>query len=244
MPFSGFVTSMKDFRKILSAGMNAAWPICLGYFPIGLAFGVLARKAGIEPLYIGAMSLLVFAGSAQFIAVSMLSAGTDPVSIVLTTFVVNLRHILMSSSLSVYLQHCSRKFISLTAYGVTDESFAVNQTRFRSGSWTPGEALAVNQVSNAAWVSSTILGGYCGELIPEGSFGIDYALSAMFISLLVLQLRGRLYILTALISGSLAVLLAVLLPGNIHVMAASLVAATFGFVLKRQASRRVKDTHA
>jgi 4-azaleucine resistance transporter AzlC len=235
---------MKDWQRTLIAGMKAAWPICVGYVPIGLAFGVLAQKAGIQPLAIGAMSLLVFAGSAQFIAVSMLSAGADPVSIILTTFIVNLRHILMSSSLSVYLQNCSRKFLSLAAYGVTDESFAVNLTRFRTGSWTPREALAVNQISNAAWISSTIVGGYCGELIPEGSFGIDYALSAMFISLLVLQLRGRLYILTALISGFLAVLLSVLLPGNVHVMTASLLAATLGFLIKRKASRQVGDTHA
>lgn len=235
---------MKDLQQTLTAGMKAAWPICVGYVPVGLAFGVLAQKAGIQPLAVGAMSLMVFAGSAQFIAVSMLSAGADPVSIVVTTFIVNLRHILMSSSLSVYLQNCSRRFLSLTAYGVTDESFAVNLTQFRSGSWTPREALAVNQISNAAWVSSTIVGGYCGELIPAGSFGIDYALSAMFISLLVLQLRGRLYLLTALIAGVLAVLLSVLLPGNIHVIAASLVAATLGFVLKRRASRQAGGTHA
>ena len=58
----------------LSRGAVAAWPICLGYMPIGLAFGVLAQKAGLSPLEIGLMSVLVFAGSSQFIAVSMLAA--------------------------------------------------------------------------------------------------------------------------------------------------------------------------
>ena len=77
-------------------GLMAAWPICLGYIPIGLAFGVLAQKAGLSVLEIGSMSIFVFAGSSQFIAVSMLSTGAGAASIIVTTFMVNLRHLLMS----------------------------------------------------------------------------------------------------------------------------------------------------
>ncbi len=117
----------------LRDGAKAAWPICLGYFPIGLAFGVIAGKAGLSPLDIGLMSLLVFAGSAQFIAVSMLGTGAGLTSIVMTTFVVNLRHLLMSSSLSLHLKNLAGWRTLLYAYGVTDESFAVNLTRFREG---------------------------------------------------------------------------------------------------------------
>ena len=69
-------------------GLKAGWPICLGYLPIGLAFGVLAQKAGLGPFEIGLMSLLVFAGSSQFIAVSMISSGSSILSIVMTTFIV------------------------------------------------------------------------------------------------------------------------------------------------------------
>ena len=83
--------------KIFIDGVGAAWPICIGYIPIGLALGVIAQKAGLSPSEIGVMSLLVFAGSSQFIAVSMLSAGADIAAIILTTFMVNLRHLLMSS---------------------------------------------------------------------------------------------------------------------------------------------------
>lgn len=218
----------------LKEGFKAAWPICIGYFPLGLAFGVLAQKAGIHPLAVGFMSVVVFAGSAQFIAVSMWSGGVDPISIVLTTLVINFRHILMSSALSVYLQGCSRRFFSFFAYGVTDESFAVNLTRFGKGPWDPKRAFAVNQISNAVWVGSTILGAYAGERIPAGSFGIDYALTAMFISLLILQLRGGLYVITACIAGLCALILSLVLPGNIHVVIASLLAATFGFLIRRR----------
>jgi len=215
-------------------GFKAAWPICLGYLPIGLAFGVLAQKEGLRPHEIGLMSLLVFAGSAQFIAVSMLSGGSSAFPIIITTFMVNLRHLLMSSALSVHLSRDARPlFLTVFAYGVTDESFAVNTARFREGAWDSGRALVVNQFSNAVWVLSTVLGGYGGQFIPEGSLGMDYALSAMFLCLLVYQLRGRVYAFTAVISGGLAIIGAVLIPGNAYVIIASLVAATAGFAIKQ-----------
>ena len=228
----------------LKEAMRAAWPICIGYFPLGLAFGMLAQKAGFGMIEIALMSIMVFAGSAQFIAVSMLTGGAAVMSIVLTTFVVNLRHVLMSSSLALYLDRVSRRFLFLFAYGVTDESFAVNLARFREGHWHPYEALAVNHISNFAWVSSTILGGYGGQFIPAGSFGIDYALSAMFLSLIVFQLRGRIYSLTAIISGTLAVTLSLLIPGNAFVVIASVLGATAGFALKRYEQKKRNPQHA
>lgn len=233
----------KIWKQIFIDGFKAAWPICMGYVPIGLAFGVLAQKAGLQPWQIGMMSLFVFAGSSQFIAVSMLSSGASVAAIAMTTFVVNLRHFLMSSSLAVYLQGSSGKFLTAFAYGVTDESFAVNMAKFRGEEWSKEQALVVNQTANAAWVLSTVIGGYGGEFIPAGSFGIDYALSAMFLALVVFQLRGRIYVITGITAGILAVILALLVPGNSYVVIASLLAATFGFWLRRWARGR-KAIHA
>ena len=221
----------------LREGLKAAWPICVGYVPIGLAFGVLAEKAGLNLVEIGLMSLLVFAGSSQFIAVSMLNAGSPILPIVFTTFMVNLRHLRMTSSLSLYLRRLGRGWLSLFAYGVTDETFAVNLTRFRLGAWHWQQALVVNQSANAAWVGSSLLGGVAGQFIPSGAFGIDYALIAMFLCLLVFQLRGGLYGVTAAVAGVVAVLLALLLPGNLHIIIASVLAATVGFALRRRYAR-------
>lgn len=218
---------------IFKEGIKAAWPICLGYFPIGLAFGVLAQKAGLGPLQIGLMSLLVFAGSAQFIAVSMLSSGATALSIVVTTFIVNLRHVLMSSSLAVHLRPVSRAWTALFSYGVTDESFAVNLTRFRDGHWDWRQAMVLNHTANAAWIASSLLGALAGQFIPAGAFGIDYALIAMFLCLLVFQLRGKLYAITAVIAGALAVAIALFVPGNGYIVIASIMAATIGVVLRR-----------
>jgi len=219
---------------IFKEGIKAGWPICLGYFPIGLAFGVLAQKAGLHPVEIGLMSLLVFAGSSQFVAVSMLSGGASLLSIVLTTFVINLRHLLMSSSLALYLRSVNKSWTTLFAYGVTDESFAVNLTRFRDSNWDWRQALVLNQTANLAWIASSIAGAYSGQFIPAGAFGIDYALIAMFLCLLVFQLRGRLYALTAIVAGVMAVLLALLVPGNSYIVLASVLAAFIGVACRRK----------
>ncbi len=213
----------------------AGWPICLGYVPIGLAFGVLAQKAGLNPLEIGLMSILVFAGSSQFIAVSMLSAGASTLAIVMTTFMVNLRHVLMSSSLAVFLKNISRFKVSLLAYGVTDESFAVNHPRWDQGQWNIDRALVVNHTANLAWIISTVIGGLGGQFIPAGAFGIDYALIAMFICLLIFQLKGRIYVITAMIAGVASAILALAIPGNSYIILASIIGATIGLAAKRYA---------
>ncbi|MFO8083600.1 MAG: AzlC family ABC transporter permease [Desulfobacterales bacterium] len=215
-----------ETASALKRGFLEAWPICLGYLPIGMAFGVLAQKAGLTPLEIGLMSLIVFAGSSQFIAVSMISAGASAGAIIMTTFAVNLRHLLMSSSLSVFLKHASRLKLTMFAYGVTDESFAINYVRFKKGGWDYNSALAVNHLPNLTWIGSTVLGGIGGRFIPSGAFGIDYALIAMFICLLVFQLRAWRYILAAVLSGVLAVILSLTVPGNWYIVLASVAAAT------------------
>jgi branched chain amino acid efflux pump len=218
-------------------GLSAAWPICLGYVPIGLAFGVLAQKAGLYPVEIMLMSILVYAGSSQFIAVSMLSAGAGAVSIILTTFAVNLRHLLMSSSLAVFLGDATRRKLTLFAYGVTDESFAVNYTRFSRKTWSLDRALVVNHTANLAWIVSSIIGGYSGRFIHQGAFGIDYALTAMFICLLIFQLKGRLYVLTAVIAGAVAVILSLIIPGSSYIILASIIAATTVLGIKKRGAR-------
>ena len=222
-------------------GLSAGWPICLGYLPIGMAFGVLAQKAGLTPIHIGLMSILVFAGSSQFIAVSMISAGASAAAIITTTFVVNLRHVLMSSALAVYLRSAHRGLLALYAYGVTDESFAVNLPRFNTHNWSLGRALVVNHAANLTWFFSTIAGGIGGQFIPEGALGIDYALIAMFICLLIYQIRKWIHLLTAVIAGIAAVGLALTIPGNTYIVIASVMAATVGVIIQRQTMGRKTD---
>ena len=218
---------------ILRQGAKAAWPIGLGYIPIGLALGVLAQQAGLPWWAVAMMSILVFAGSAQFICVAMLAAGASIPAIILTTLVVNLRHTLMSSALAVYLAGVNRKFLALFSYGITDESFAVNMTRFKNGQWDRWQALVVNHSSNLVWVVATVTGSLVGQLLPQGAFGVDYALTGMFICLLVFQLNGRIYIITGLLAAIISVVWYLLIPGDSYIVGASVTAATLGYFLLR-----------
>ena len=231
-------THQPDYRETAKSGAAAAWPICLGYIPIGLALGVLAQQAGIPWWAVAMMSLLVFAGSAQFIGVAMLAAGASAGSIIATTFVVNFRHTLMSSALAVHLSGVSRKFLALFSYGITDESFAVNLTRFRDGHWGRWQALVVNHLANLTWFVATISGTLLGQFVPQGAFGIDYALTAMFICLLVFQLQGRIYLLTALLAAALSVAWYLFFPGDSYIVGAAMTAATLGFLLQRRYRKR------
>jgi len=225
-------------KQTLKQGSATAWPICLGYFPIGLALGVLAQQAGLPWWAVAMMSLLVFAGSAQFICVAMLAAGASLTAIILTTFVVNLRHTLMSSALAVHLVGIQRRFLALFAYGITDESFAINMARFRSGDWDRWKALVVNHLANIVWFVATVSGSLVGQFVPQGAFGIDYALTGMFICLLVFQLQGRIYIMTGMIAALISVFWYLMIPGDSYIVGASVCAATAGYFIQCRYRRK------
>lgn len=233
----GCETGRNDMAAVIRQGAGAAWPICLGYLPIGLAFGVLARQNGLEWWAVGLMSVLVFAGSAQFIAVAMMASGAAVPAIIATTFFVNLRHTLMSSALAVHLAGIRRWFLALFAYGITDESFAVNMSRFREDHWDHRRALTVNHLSNATWIAATIIGAVAGSLVPQGAFGIDYALTGMFICLLVIQIYGVIYILTAVAAASVSVAWYMIVPGDSYIVGAAIMGATIGYILKKPLER-------
>jgi predicted branched-subunit amino acid permease len=111
-------------------------------------------------------------------------------------------------------------------------------TRFRSGDWNRWQALTVNQLANSVWILATITGALVGQLVPKGAFGIDYALTGMFICLLVFQLQGRIYVVTGLISAAIAVAWYLLVPGDSYIVGASICAATLGYLLKRRYRRQ------
>ncbi len=185
------------------------------------------------------MSILVFAGSAQFICVAMLASGASFPAIVFTTFMVNLRHALMSSALAVHLPGVNRCFLAFFAYGITDESFALNMVRFNKENWSRWSALTANQFPNLIWICATTSGILLGQFIPQGAFGIDYALNAMFLSLLMYQLKSWITVLTSLIAMLVAVLWYLCIPGDSYIVAAAITAATCGYLLKRYKERQV-----
>jgi 4-azaleucine resistance transporter AzlC len=199
---------MMNESNTLSNKMQAlapALPVVMGYLPIGFAYGVLAINAGLSVLETVAMSVIVYAGSAQLMAVSLFEAGINPFSIIATTFIVNLRHLLMSASLAPYMERWQKGQVAAFCYELTDESFGVHSLRFARGETEAPRALAINLTCQLAWVGGTLLGALAGGLITDVKpFALDYALPAMFIALLVLQIKSKRHLLVALIGGALS----------------------------------------
>jgi 4-azaleucine resistance transporter AzlC len=231
------ITSLAQARPAKrgwSVGTNQALPIVLGYVPIGIAYGILAQKAGISPANTLLMSVIVFAGSSQLIAVGLFAAGVPPLSIILTTFVVNLRHMLMSAAVAPYLKRWRKVELAAFAYELTDETFAVHSARFASYGPNRAEVFTTNIIAQAAWILGTWLGIMVGGLIRDPKpLALDYALPAMFIALLVMQIKDRVQIAVALLTGTLAVGLLLAGVNQWNVMLATLVGATLGVGIEK-----------
>jgi len=214
-------------------GVTLAAPIVMGYIPIGFAYGVLAQQAGLSPRNTVLMSLLVYAGSAQLIATGLFAAGAPALSIILTTFVVNLRHLLMSAALSPYMRHWRKGELAAFAYELTDESFAVHITRFATDTPSKAAVFATNVTAQLAWILGSWLGVVAGQLIADVKpLALDYALPAMFIALLVMQIKDRAHIIVAVATGLLAVGLTLGGLGHWSVIVATLIGATLGVILE------------
>jgi len=224
-------------HAILSTGMSGksavvdAAPIMLGYFSISVAFGILAKD------YIGEsailMSIMVFAGASQFIALQLIMNKTSSALIVLTTFIVNLRHILMSSYFSPFYRHVSRTKKLLVSFGITDETFAVASKRFRQSAVSPSYHLTLNFLCYISWVGGTTAGLFSGYLIPLSVAEVlPFTLTALFIAILVMSIETRFDIYIALLSGTLAIILTPLTKG-LNILIAALIACTAGGVVEK-----------
>lgn len=214
-------------------GASRGLPIVMGYIPIGFAYGVLAQKAGLSVWHTLAMSVFVYAGSSQFIAVSLFSAGVSPISIVITTFICNLRHMLMSAALSPNFKGWSKLAQACFAYELTDESFGVHTVSFREGKPAKAELFAVNGMAQMSWVLGSWLGCTMGGLISDvRPYGLDYALAAMFIALLVLATSDRIQAAVAVVAGVLSLVFMLSGLDQWHVILATVIGATVGVVVE------------
>lgn len=219
------------------AGLKAAVPIVLGYLPIGFAFGVLARTtAGLSVAEVGLMSLLVYAGSSQFIGTNMLAAGAALPAIISTTFLVNLRHLLLSTALLPSFKENSAWENSLLTYGITDETFAVNASTLKGQPIGPAFIAGLHITSHSSWILASIIGAFAGEMAGNyEQYGLDFALAAMFIGLLMPHLQGERASqkrVAAVVAAVVAVGLALLGQPSWGIIVATLAAATVGVMMR------------
>jgi len=226
-------------RSSVFRGVARALPIVMGYVPIGFAYGVLAKQAGLSVFNAVAMSVLVYAGSAQLIGAGLFGAAAPALSIVATTFVVNLRHMLFSAALSPYLKGWRKSELAIFAYELTDETFAVHSVSFPEGVPSKAEVIAVNVTAQLSWLCGSWLGAVVGGLIKDvRPLALDYTLPAMFTALLVMQIKVRAEIIVAALTGVLAVVLTLMGVGRWSVIVATVIGATLGVVFEQIGTRR------
>lgn len=186
----------KDFNKAdYLQGVKTAMPVVFGYVPVGIAYAVLGRQAGLSQLETIFMSFSVFAGASQMLAATLYGQGTGLLTIVLATFILNLRHLIMSTCIFNKMEPCSLPMRILGAFGVTDESFAMFTTDIKRSSVS--FYLGLFSVTYSAWQVGTILGTILNDILPQMlSASLAIGMSALFIGLLIPNIKGNLQLIT------------------------------------------------
>jgi 4-azaleucine resistance transporter AzlC len=215
-------------------GLRLGIPILLGYLPIGMAFGVLARTAGFTIAQAVACSALALAGAGQFIALALMRAGADAGTVLVATGVVNLRYVLLGATLTPYLRHERMGTQTVIAATLTDETFGVNVNDLRGGSASPASMNGVGAISWVGWVGGTLIGAAAAGAIGDPTtWGLDFAMAAMFSALLVATAEDERHWIVAGVAATLAIGFSLILPGKWPLVAAAIGAAAFGAVVYR-----------
>lgn len=217
-------------------GARDSLPVIIGAVPFGIIFGVLAINAGLSAAATLGMSLLVFAGSAQFVAAGLIGQGSALLIIVFTTLIVNLRHALYAASLGPYLSGKPQRWLLPLGFWLTDETYAVVVQRYGKADQSPfkhwyhlGSSIAMY----LNWQICTVVGIVSGtRLEGMGSWGLEFALAVTFIGIVVPMLRSIPMLACALVAGSVAVLLRDW-PHQIGLMLGSLSGIVFALIVQR-----------
>ena len=229
-------------------GARDIFPLIVGAVPFGLIFGTLATSNGLSPVATLAMSAFVFAGSSQFIAAGMVAVNTHWGLIVLTTLVVNLRHLLYAVSLLPYVKSLSQKWKVLLGFFLTDEAFAVAIRRYETASEMTPEMTLENALTHwyflgaaitmyVNWQLCTLIGMMLGRMIPDAAeWGLDFAMSVTFIGMIVPYVKNRPMLVSVVVSGAIA-LLSAAFPHKLGLMLSALCGITAGVMSERIGSR-------
>ena len=202
-------------RRGAITGAAESVPIAVGVFTYGITFGVLAQQASLSVPEALLMSATVFAASAQFVVLDMWDSSLPVLAIVVTTAMINLRHVLMGASLQPWLSDLSRSKVWGTLFFLNDESWGLTEQARSRGQRDAAFLLGSGLLVFAAWVSATAIGVSAGALIADPArYGLDFAFVAVYIALLVGVWNGRSDAVPILVAAGVAVAAAAALPGN------------------------------
>ncbi|PAB55922.1 hypothetical protein CCE28_21485 [Anaeromicrobium sediminis] len=223
-------------REEFLLGIKKTIPFMIGVMPFGLAYGIMASQAHLSVLETTLMSMIVFAGSAQFMAIGMISEGVGFTYIVISTLLINLRHLLMGLSLSPYFKNLKLRWLYLLSFGMTDEGYACTISYYQDKGVDEGNPyfmLGSEVGLYIFWMGSSIIGALLGHSIKDPlSWGLDFAMPATFLSIIIPQIKSFNMFTVFLVSGICAVGAYFFIPGKWYIIVATIIGASLGTILE------------
>lgn len=220
--------STKGFLK----GFRAGLPIAIGVASYGLVFGILSREAGLDLWSSLSMSLFVFAGASQFVALDMWITPLPIFAIIMTTFVVNMRHILMGAVLVDTFKGLSpsQKYVSL--FFMVDESWAYSLNEWQQGDKNAALLAGTGFSLFLAWSLSTFIGNMMGTgTVDPAKWGIDFSFTAIFICIATGLWRSRQDLLPWSVAAGTAVIVSIYFPGKWYILAGGITGSITGVLM-------------
>lgn len=227
--------SKTDFRKV----WNSVLPLFVSYLPLGLASGILLQSVHFNVLQTFLISVLVFSGGGQFLVVSLLATQSSVSTILMMVFFLELRYALLGATLSHYLKQESNRFLAIFSQSMNDENYAVNHLKFLTdSSWDAKKALWVNWLSMSAWVLANVTGTISAHFVKIDSSLVHFALTAMFVYMLVMHVKNKKRLVAALVSAILAVCFMITIKNTFGIVLATLVASYAGHSFEQWQHKR------
>ncbi|AEG58692.1 AzlC family ABC transporter permease [Desulforamulus ruminis] len=221
-------------REAIKTGFMEALPLAVAIAAYGLSYGVLAMQAHFSMMSCVAMSLLVFSGSVQMVAVAMLTAGASLASVLVTSVLLNLRNLLYGAALAEGIAP-AKKWRWLLSFGVSDEPFVLGSSRFKKYGPDPLYFGAVTGTFYIAWALSSLVGSLIGNQVDPQKWGLDLAFPVTFAALLVPGLKEKPVIATALAAVMIAMGVEYFMPGNeFTIIITGVFAPLVGLYLRRK----------
>ena len=209
----------RAFSSDLRAGFVDMTPMLLVYVPVAMLWGAVATAKGFSPLEAFLMSFFVYAGTAQFIAVDMWREPLPIAVLIFTTFVVNLRLVMMSASISRHMDTIAKRLHPFLMYILTDEAWAIVERRAAAERLTLGYFLGVALPLWPTWFLSSTLGAALGTGIGNpATIGLDFAYAAMLLCIVIGFWKGPRTGVVIAVSGLIAAAAKFYLPGPWYIL--------------------------
>ncbi len=209
-------------------------PVMLGYLFVGVAFGLLLQQKGYGLIWAVRMSLFIYAGSMQFVAISFLAGGFSFVSITLLTLMINFRHLFYSLTMLNKFKDVQKKKKLYMIFALTDETYALLcSVHIPDGAERDDTLFFTSLLNQLYWIAGSAVGSLAGSLIPFNTKGIDFAMTALFVVILIEQLRKNKNFITAAVGALCAVIALLIFGAGAFILPAMLAICALLIVLRK-----------